>query len=308
MTVLTNFPAIPNRIAIACEYLQAAGANGVSREQFESQLSPWPASNDEEERTGTSMAREVLRELEALALVVDVPTGVGLAADLPLTPMRYGEWLEWLIPWGAERLSDLGKADLCRQSGVPLAIAWLLSQDSRRPIRSAGAHVELLQQQLGNVDALGFNMRNDQIFQNLIYWARYLGYAETIGLRASPSSGGTTSTNYVIPDPTRAIRRVLPQIFSGTNELQISTFVERLAQLLPVLEEGSARFELERRFIGTPRRSEQHFSIATSLALTRLENARILQLVSESDADRWVIGDWTDARYVTRLHWLEQNV
>ncbi|WP_321960085.1 protein DpdG [Paraburkholderia sp. J7] len=304
MTVLTNFPAIPNRIAIACEYLQDAGASGISREQFDSQLSPWPPGNDEEERTGTSMAREVLRELEALGLAVEAPSGIGLAGELPLTPMSYGDWLEWLIPWATERLSDLGKADLCRQSGVPLAFAWLLSQDSRRPIRSAGAHVELLQQQFGNVDALGFNMRNDQLFQNLIYWARYLGYAETIGLRTSPNSGGSNSANYVIPDPTRAIRRVLPQIFSATNEMQISTFVERLADLLPVLEEGGARFELERRFTGALRRAEQHFSIATSLALTRLENEGILQLVSESDADRWVIGDWTDARYVTRLLWL----
>jgi hypothetical protein len=308
MTVLTNFPAIPNRIAIACEYLQDAGVNGVSRDQFESQLSPWPAGNDEEERPGTSMAREVLDELKALAIVVEVPSGFSLAPDMPQTQMRYGDWMEWLLPWTAERLSDLAKAELCRQSGVPLAIAWLLSQDSRRPIRSSGAHVDLLLQQLGNVDALGFNMRNDQIFQNLIYWARYLGYAETIGLRANPSSGGGNSANYVIADPTRAIRRVLPQIFTSTYELQISTFVERLAELLPVLEEGGARFELERRLIGTPRRSEQHFSIATGLALTRLENEGILELRSESDAERWIVGDWADARYVTRLLWLGHNV
>lgn len=301
MTVLTNWPAIPNRIAIACEYLQDAGAGGVTREQFDALLSPGPASpDDDEERPGKSMARHVLDELEALGLAVSTGAGVRLAPDLPTKPMPYAQWMEWLLPHMSARLTDPLQAVACRQGGVPLALAWLLTQDPRRPIRSSGVHPDLLQSQLGDVDALGFNLRNDQNFQNLIYWARYLGLAETMNLRAGTASGAAW---HVIADPTRAIRRVLPRIFCDGRDMGVSSFMERLAAALPVLEEGSARFEVERRFVGAPPRADQHFSGASGLALKRLAREGALQLLAESDAERWVIEDGQDAQSVSRVVW-----
>lgn len=290
MTVLTNFPAIPNRIAIACEYLQDCGDQGIARDVFESQLSPAPSGADDEERSGTSMAREVLRELEAFGIAVQTEGGIRLSPELPAKGMAYQQWMAWLLPWIGKRVTDTELADQVRQQGVPLAFAWLLCQDARKPIRSSGAHTDLLQQQFGDVDALGFNMRNDQIFQNLIYWARYLGFAETLGLR---------SNLYVVPDPTRAIGRVLPEVFRESADLAVDAFVERVAILLPVLEGGSARTDVENRMRNSGR-ADQHFSVATSLALRRLEQRGLLQLGSESDTQRWVLDN---GRNVTRLVW-----
>jgi hypothetical protein len=298
MTVLTNFPAIPNRIAIACEYLQDAGASGVSRDQFDAHLSPGPAGGDEEDRSGKSMARHVLDEVAALELAVAAETGVRLSPALPTRAMTYGQWLEWLKPYVCDRLTDPVRAVTCRQAGVPLALAWLLCQDPRRPVRWSGAHAALLQAQFGDVDALGFNLRNDQIFQNLVYWARYLGLAETIGLR-----GTTGPVLHVIPDPTRAIRRVLPKVFHDTRELPVSAFVERMAAALPVLEEGSARLEVEGLFVGAPQRATRHFSGATGLSLRRLAHEGVLQLLVESDVERWVYEDGRDAKTVSRVSW-----
>jgi hypothetical protein len=301
MTILTNFPALPNRIAIACEFLQGSGEEGVPRELFEGLISPESGGTDDDGNTGTtSMAQLVLRELEALGLAVSAGSAVRLTPEIDDKPMNYLQWLEWLPNWLEPRLSDPEMADAHQQGGVPRAIAWLLSQDSQRPIRSSGAHADLLKQQLGDVAGLGFNMRNDQIFQNLVYWTRYLGFSETIGFRVGSATSGSS---YVVADPTRAIARALPHIFGDGRELAISKFVERLSEVLPVLEEGIARVELEQRLVANWRRGAQHFSRSTSLALKRLVNNSTLKLTVESDGERWVMEDGQDAQSVSRVTW-----
>ena len=244
------------------------------------------------------MAREVLREIEAIGLIDSSEEGVRLAPDLNAKPMDYPQWLAWLIPWMCDRIVDPLRAEQCRQLGVPSALAWLLCQDARRPVRYSGAHAELLNQQVGGVDGLGFNLGNDATFQNLVYWARYLGFAETFEF---PSS----STAFVIADPSRAIRRVLPQVFSETPDLAIVPFTERLAAALPVLEEGSARRTVEQRLAPPFQRAEQHFSSATSLALQRLEHDGTIQLPTDSDAEQWIIQDGQGARSVSRVVFLK---
>lgn len=295
MSILTNFPAIPSRIAIGCEYLQFCGEGGITKEAFATQMSPEPIKGGEgDEFAKTPMAELVLKEMLALGVADDIGGSVRLSTALPSKNLSLQQWMDWLRPWIRARINDVELAAQTGQGGVAQAIAWLLCQDPRQPMRTSTVHAERLIAQLGSTDALGVDMANNSRFQNLVYWARYLGYAEALGLKGSWT---------VLPDPTRAIREMLPEVFKDRTELSASAFVERLGALNPVMEFGSLREEIESRLPASCQRRDQHFSLSTSVALKRLKQAGDIDLHFESDAQRWVLDDGRAGIRVSRLTW-----
>lgn len=295
MSILTNWPAIPSRIAIGCEYLQFCGEGGTTKEAFVAQISPESIKGGEgDERAKRPMAEDVLKEMLALGVADDTGGSVRLSMALPSKSLSLQQWMDWLRPWIRARINDVEFATQTGQGGVAQAIAWLLCQDPRQPMRTSAVHAERLIAQLGSTDALGINMANNSNFQNLVYWARYLGYAETLGLKGNWM---------VLPDPTRAIRETLPEVFKERTELSAGAFVERLSALNPVMEFGSLREEMESRLPASCQRQDQHFSLSTSLALKRLKQTGDIDLHFESDAQRWVLDDGRTGIRVSRLTW-----
>lgn len=296
MSVVVNFPAIPNRIAIACEYLQASGGRGVPRSEFERVLTPARAAvDDEDAQPGKSIPASILDELLAFSLAtLDGEGVVRLASELAGPQLGFTAWRDMLVPRLRQALVDPDLASASGQRGVPDALAWLLCQDPARPIRWSGAYSQLIAQQVRDDAAASFRLGNDSRFQNLVYWARYVGLAETFGFK--------DRAMHVIPDPTRAIRDELPLIFTTNRELPVMVFVERLAQRLPVLETGSVRNLVEAALIGDVVRGQDEFSTATALALTRLSLTGELALRSLSDAPRvWLLKTGAERKQVTNL-------
>jgi len=277
MSIVTNFMAVPNRIAIGCEYLQFVGNAGASSEDFERALSPLKVRD---EQGGTSIATGVLKELEDLGLASAGEDGNIRLSEAPGTQRRhFASWHDFLVPYILRLLVFPDVAADHRQRNVPEAIAWLLCQDSTRPVRS-GEHAELLAKQFEPGD-FEVNLDNDSRFQNLVYWCTYLGFCESF---ASPGD----RTGRCVADPTRAIRRALPEVFDRMGRLPIETFVTELAERLPVLENGDVRESVERRLRSEYQRRERHFSQSTSLALRRLELAGDIRLLQLSDAPAWL--------------------
>ena len=102
-------------------------------------------------------------------------------------------------------------------------------------------------------------------------WAQFLGFVE-------PDPQG-----YLL-DPTRAILPYLNRIFSSTSSMSVQTFLNTLAQYLPMFDQGRFVQDLAKCTVETVQpRSEFQLSAALSHALLRLELMKKIRLESKSD-------------------------
>ena len=289
MSVLSNFPAIPNRIAIACEYLNFLGSKGDLRESVEQQLSPLKKAENEEadmQGDGRSLSGFVVDELLRLGLSsLDEQRVLRLNDAYLNMNIPDGEWAEALRPVLLTKLAFPEHAVKSDQASLPDAISWLLAQDPYSPLSfSGGSHAELIVRQLGQQDPLRTAIGNNQRFQNLAYWTRYLGFSERVSLKI-----GSSSVDVVVPDPTEALARLLSEIFRGQRELPIQVFMQRASELCPVLDGGTARAGLEDRLLDDFVPKAGCLSRSTSLALFRLQARNVVRLEKPSDAQAWLL-------------------
>lgn len=299
MSVLSNLPVMPNRIAIACEYLYFLGSDGGDTDSIIKQLSPLKPETElkletEEKLTGSTIASAVISEMEKLKLLVTSEGSLKLTDEIRILAPKSGDWHEILRPLLCERMTSPDLVGLYEQNELPEALAWLIGQDPLNPpSRSGGLHVELISQQLGEADSLRTSIGNDSRYQNLLYWARYFGFVEWLTFN---------SINVVIPDPTSAILRELPKIFGANKvELPFNIFIQRLGEIYPVLDGGRARVELEARLNNSFQRQDHQLLRSTSLSLKRLELRRIIEMSSDSDAEAWVLDLGNEMPVVSRI-------
>lgn len=284
MSVISNFPAMPNRILIAAEYLLQFGEKGAEWDSVEGQLSPLRHKQEDdapEEKSGKSMAEDVLREMDRLGMFARPdPGSIALHPDL----LQAGEGQQWegmVRDRLASALTGPERAQQCGQEEFVDALAWLLVQDPFSPLPWKGEHVSRIIDQVGEADALRTVIGNDQRFQNLVYWARWLGFAERIGR--------TGAAEAVVSDPTEAVARALPGVFRDARELSVQAFVQRLGAAVPVLDGGAARRALLNRLRDDYHPDEKTLSRALSLALKRLDLRGAIQLLKPSDALFWLL-------------------
>ena len=149
-------------------------------------------------------------------------------------------------------------------------MAWLLAQDVYSLVTRSHDPIQKLESaQLGNPSQR--ILQNDTRWAGLCHWGTYLGFAWV----------GTT----LVVDPTQAVRESLPQIFSGVETLSASTFLEGVAQELPVMDFGAYRQEVESALNPKNWSKPLKFSLSTSLsrAIKRLELSGDLSLEYRSD-------------------------
>lgn len=149
-------------------------------------------------------------------------------------------------------------------------VAWLLSQNIYGfPSTWSGGAENIANEQLVGEKIL----QNDTRWNNLRYWARFLGFA-------------TGDSGSFQVDPTLAIQEELPIIFAGRGELPAEDFIHALAEHLPVLDGGVMRQKLEEKLNVTTWRkpAEGHLSMSLSLALQRLDLSSTLRLTGSADA------------------------
>ena len=114
-------------------------------------------------------------------------------------------------------------ADLCR------GLAWCLAQDIY-VLPSSFVGVEALVQ--SQVQEGRFIFLNDTRWPGLLTWARYLGFA-------------TGEDSRLLFDPTIAVRAHIDEVMNTKESLPASEFVSRLSVVLPVLDSGTYRTQVE---------------------------------------------------------------
>ena len=151
-------------------------------------------------------------------------------------------------------------------------LSFLMAQDIYEVNLSSNATVQEFEQQqtAGNDKRI---LQNDTRWSGLRAWARYLGFF--------------WEGESIMVDPTRAVREDLLLVFGQDEVLSAAEFLARLAEIIPVLDGGRYRTEVESILDPThwhrPMR-EDMISTSLSRALWRLENAGVLGFETRADA------------------------
>lgn len=227
---------------------------------------------------GDSMVGKTMTRWSQLGLFRDDGSTVSIEAeyaptegeDLDEAVMRLPLTLRSLI-FKKENNANFWDSANSASADFTRGMAWFLAQDVYSfATNSHGAVEKVESMQLA--DATKRVLQNDTRWKGLCHWATYLGFAW----------GGA---NLVI-DPTVAVRESLPQVFPGVNTIMASAFLESLAGVLPVLDFGAYRQEVENALDPSNWSKPPKFFLSTSLsrAVKRLELSGEITLEYRSDA------------------------
>lgn len=273
MSVITTVEATPSRLRLFFTSMIGGRPLASHRDKLAALMAPLPLRRggaDGEEGGSANVFSNSMREAVALG-IIKLDDGDQIRPGA-LLPSHLGEDADATFQaWIEPRLLSQNEAAEAQQPNVPAAFAWLLLQDPFRPIPFSVELRNLLAAQFE--EASPFDLSVKERFQNLVYWAHYLGLASLGPGRA------------VIADPTRAIERHLTAMFGGKPEVPIDHACRVLADALPCLDGGASRSMVEGQLKNLPApESHQRLSRSFSLALKRLEYRKVISFRDLSDA------------------------
>lgn len=270
MTILRSLEATPSRVAELLAFL-AERSQGETEERLRAFFSPGSLLNKTASEPYT-LFRATLGAARDLDLVETVGDRVCIRPDL----VKRGALIPDLLSRIETLLLPPDLDDSREQADFARAVAWFLTQPPTRPMVLQRNYKLEIQNQLGS-HAPTFDLLNADRWNTFTYWCRYLGYGVAITDRA------------MVPDPSGALRRLIPRIFGNQSVISKDLFFTRLAEATPVFEGGLARQQVEAFMTPARQREPNRLSQATSFALLRLERADVLKLAPLSDAEPLIL-------------------
>ncbi|MCW0021402.1 protein DpdG [Rhizobium sp. BT-226] len=275
MSIITTVEAVPSRLyAIYSSLFDSE--SGEVRERLEAWATPPSLKNSGEDGEGpaTKLFIHSLQEARRLGLVEDMDDKLLLTLDARNGGKRGDDSEAFFREYMLRTLFDPIRAEEAQQSAFMLALTWLLSTNPLKPMGFSDDPNLAIKMIIGEHArktecTIGLN------YQNMLYWARYLGFATVVGNGA---------VRRVIPNPITAIEGALPAIFADDDELPIENFLTRLAAIYPVFEKGSVRERFNEMRLVPLSGLETRLSVTTSIALQRLADRQRLGLKSVADA------------------------
>ena len=292
MSIVTNFQAVPSRL-LSVYAAVAEAENGLPREHLKSWATPPSLSTrggGDEDGGSTALFTNSLSEARRLGLVEEngdrliVPEGARSASG------RNADLEARFLSYVRETLFDPERAASAGQAGVLIALAWFLTKSPLQPVGFSDAPQNQLRNDLGQF-AEKAELGSTSSFQNLLYWARFLGFATVVG------DGGSRRA---FPDPSRAISVVLDRVLPDNTWVDMDVFLTRLAAIYPVLEGGSVREAVEANRTAPPA-VDGSLSVASSLALQRLADRGSISLDVVADAKARILDFGVSTRRVSRV-------
>lgn len=227
------------------------------------------------------------------------PSCTGLNPDSIGGLRRLGTMLRSLLLEPANN-RDILVAEPSKGADFTHALCWALAQD---PFAFCQGGWD------GLINPLQLNQYHQEprALQNDTRWAGFQDWAPVVGFAWTSR---IPRRNSFMIDPTHAVEDTLPELFGDRDELPQSDFFAGLADLLPVVDRGPYRLQVEARLGGSWRRVEDHeVSPSLSLALLRLEGSGHLRLDLRSDAGPRSLlgGGFRHLRQVSHLVRLEDG-
>jgi len=245
MKIYTTVEPVPSRMLAVARLLLAAGP--LPEDELVVLLQP---------REDAGMAKKTLDAGVECGLVVRSRTVCRLAPNLFPQELKPTE-LDEALPLVLARLLLAPEAGGAA-NGFATLCAWLLHQPVLETPGDRGGLKKAAQEQ--GLSLAELQVQNDARWDNLVYWARYLGLLRQT--RQEPCAG-------IVPDPTLYLRRHLAQLLPAGEEVAAGAFRARLGERCPVLDGGSVRAELLARI--APAWPIQQISDAVSFGIERLE-------------------------------------
>ncbi|WP_277988626.1 protein DpdG [Salipiger bermudensis] len=271
MSILTTFEAVPGRLLSLYEVLFHR-ESGMDEAVLEASSTPKSLRTAET----TQLYSGPYSEARNMGMIEVAGGKVRLTDEARCGGKAKGDHEKHFRMFLRRVLFDPERAKEAQQGKFLLAISWFLTQNPLAPIKFSEPVVDQINAQIEN-GARELELQTPAHSQNLLYWARYLGFATMVGTEE-------TSGRRVIPDPYRAIGEVLDEVFNGENELDTADFLGRLSSIYPCLETGRSREEFS-KILEKSRHSEADpLSVATSLALQRLEDQQRITLSTPPDS------------------------
>lgn len=278
MSILTTVEAVPSRLLGLYEVLFHL-PDGMNKDELAVCSTP-PSL-----KSGSKLFANTLLEARRLEMVQIAGHDVKLSEDARCGGSPHTNHEKHFRQFMKSILFDIDRAKHVKQDDFLMALSWFMTQDPFTPFDFSNAvgdelNDEIDDSNMGTNVASQYGINNISNSQNFLYWARFMGFATFAGIHKASNKPSTC----VIPDPYHAIHDVLETVFDSTKSMSIIDFIEKLAGIYPCFETGKAR-----DIINTiPRKRNQdqphYLSIATSFAIQRLENNRILTLSNVADS------------------------
>lgn len=292
MSIVTNFQAVPSRL-LSVYAAVAEAENGVLRANLESWATPPSLSTrggGDEDGGSTALFTNSLSEARRLGLVEEDGDRLTVPEAARSKGGRSADLQAHFLSYLREMLFDPERAASAGQAGVLIALAWFLTKSPLQPVGFSDAPQNQLRADLGQF-AEKAELGSTSSFQNLLYWARFLGFATVVG---------DAGSRRAFPDPSRAISAVLDRVLPDSHWVDINVFLTRLAAIYPVLEGGSVREEVEANST-VPPASDGSLSVASSLALQRLADRGSISLDVVADAKACILDLGGSTKRVSRV-------
>lgn len=282
MSVLTRLEATPSRVSHLLSFLADRSA-GETEERLRDFFAPETLLNKDASDPYT-VFKATLGAARDLGLCEAEGEKVRIRSDLQ---KRSGHKADFVDVFEAVLLAPDSAGE---QADFARAMAWFLMQHPSRPLQFQKNYKLVIQEQL-QPGAPAFDLLNSDRWNTFTYWCRYLGFGVALAGRA------------LAPDPTAALRRLIPLVMEADTRMFIGAFFGRLAEISPVFEQGAARKEVEGWALPRHRPEGARLSRSTSLALVRLEQEGLVELDSGSDAPDAAILDLSpdSTRRVSRI-------
>lgn len=147
------------------------------------------------------------------------------------------------------------------------ALSWFLSHDK---LISAKSYSNAFEQYKNQFPADSMPITNNTRWGGFTRWVMFLGFAERVG-------------DDYLPDPTRAVKESLPEIFENQNEFSSSEFLSKIREKIPVLEGGWMSDKVTREMTNYQKPPDTRCSFSLAVALKRLNDAGIIELGRPAD-------------------------
>lgn len=168
--------------------------------------------------------------------------------------------------------SRFWESEEAKSADLSRGVAWMLAQDVYKLDVNSDRLAELEGRQLIDSGSQKIAQNNTR-WNGLKAWMLYLGFARD-------------GMQWVV-DPTPALREALTDIFGSSRELSGPAFLERAASVLPVLDGGAYRIQVEGALKESawPRLRAGLVSSSLSRAVQRLDREGFITLSNRSDTE-----------------------
>lgn len=280
--------AVPSRVLGLFKYLKSTKKFKDKRENIYNLLSPTELiRKDEDKDVSRKMLQTVILESKKMGLLVEEDDEISIHPDLTDIDIKALPSAIARLFFSSENTENHDFSQVC---------SWYLAQDFRDAPGNWEEAEKKLEKQVGT-SLLNLNGNRYDQFE---YWSCYLGFSWQ-------HSKKDTKKCVTVPDPTKYLKLNLGLFFKEKKrkEMPIIEFMEQVAKHAPVFEFGSFRNKIEEQMLGLVR-DQNSLSTVTSMSLFRLEEANLIKLDKESDADVLFVSDGENGKSVSLIKLLEE--